>query len=141
MIVSFFSYAQSQPLNYPPSLNPLLDPAPERVENIQEEEEEPPFIPGYQLFLLPNGNQVLRVFQNGRLSQTELLTTESDIYIGELDAEWRPHGHGTMEYANGDTYTGEWVDGQRANIIWDSPETITNNNNLTDEPSTPCWDY
>ena len=33
-------------------------------------------------------------------------------YTGETNSKGEPHGQGTETYANGDTYTGEWRDGE-----------------------------
>ena len=34
-------------------------------------------------------------------------------YTGERNSDGKPHGHGTMTYADGTTYTGEHTDGER----------------------------
>jgi hypothetical protein len=33
-----------------------------------------------------------------------------DVYTGETNEEGNPHGHGKMEYANGEKYEGQWKD-------------------------------
>ena len=34
-------------------------------------------------------------------------------YTGERNSDGKPHGHGTMTFADGTTYTGEHTDGER----------------------------
>ena len=34
-------------------------------------------------------------------------------YTGESNSKGQPHGQGTMTYAVGATYTGEWKDGKK----------------------------
>ena len=44
-----------------------------------------------------------------------------DVYEGEVDAEGRPHGKGTMKYASGDVYEGEYKDDKkhgRGKQVW-----------------------
>ena len=38
---------------------------------------------------------------------------QDGIYSGDLDNNI-PHGYGTLEYANGDVYAGQWVSGERS---------------------------
>ena len=33
-------------------------------------------------------------------------------YTGERNSDFRPHGQGTMKYASGITYSGQWKDGK-----------------------------
>ena len=39
--------------------------------------------------------------------------THADAYQGQVDAEGRPHGLGSIVFRDGETYTGEWVHGRR----------------------------
>ena len=45
------------------------------------------------------------------------LLQDDDVYEGEVDAEGEPHGKGTMKYAVGDRYEGEWKAGEKDGVL------------------------
>jgi hypothetical protein len=45
--------------------------------------------------------------------QKEIVHTDGSTYVGEVDSEDQPHGHGVYKWTNGDVYEGEWHHGSR----------------------------
>ena len=51
-------------------------------------------------------------------------------YTGERDSKYKRHGHGTVTFTDGSTYTGEFKDGRRFQAGSNSHASITDNATL-----------
>ena len=49
-------------------------------------------------------------FADAQVSRT-IKYKNGNVYNGSLDEANRPAGNGTMQFANGDRYDGEWLNG------------------------------
>ncbi|MDB2317936.1 hypothetical protein N9V23_04200, partial [Flavobacteriales bacterium] len=50
---------------------------------------------------------------NPQDSDTEIVSENEDIYVGEVNNNGEPQGQGKMTYGNGDVYEGAWNDGKK----------------------------
>ena len=53
------------------------------------------------------------------MSEDEIASSTLQGYMGDVDGEGRPHGHGTYRWENGNAFTGAWeVLLSAQNAVW-----------------------
>ena len=69
---------------------------------------------GLRVISYPSGTRYEIPVEHGHELDEGVITWANDShYEGGLNRDLRRHGHGTMNYANGDQYVGAWVSGKK----------------------------
>lgn len=68
---------------------------------------------GYGIMVLENGDTYEGIWTNDNLKQG-IRRNEKGIYTGTFNAKWQAEGKGSMSYAKGEYYEGEWKADKRS---------------------------